>query len=79
MNRADRSGFAAWWFSVDRLALCFMLALLGIGLLLSFAASPAISGGPGAAEVSGVQAAVDAAVPARREISAMRCASFPMP
>ncbi len=49
MNRADRSGFAAWWFSVDRLALCFMLALLGIGLLLSFAASPAISGGPGAA------------------------------
>jgi cell division protein FtsW len=49
MNRADRSGFAAWWFSVDRLALCFMLALLGIGLLLSFAASPAISGGPGSA------------------------------
>jgi len=49
MNRADRSGFAAWWFSVDRVALCLILALMGIGLLLAFAASPAISGGPGTA------------------------------
>ena len=46
MTRADRSGFAAWWFSVDRVALCVMLALIGIGLLMAFAASPAISGGP---------------------------------
>jgi cell division protein FtsW len=49
MNRADRSGFAAWWFSVDRVALSLILALIGIGLLLAFAASPAISGGPGTA------------------------------
>ena len=49
MNRADRSGFAAWWFTVDRVALGAMLALLGIGLLMAFAASPAISGGPASA------------------------------
>jgi cell division protein FtsW len=49
MNRADRSGFAAWWFSVDRVALSLVLALISIGLLLAFAASPAISGGPGSA------------------------------
>jgi len=49
MNRADRSGFAAWWFTVDRVALGAMLALISIGLLMAFAASPAISGGPGSA------------------------------
>jgi cell division protein FtsW len=46
INRADRSGFAEWWFTVDRLSLLFMLALFGIGLMLAFAASPAITGGP---------------------------------
>ena len=46
MNRSDRSGFANWWFTVDRLALFCMLALTGIGLMLAFAASPAITGGP---------------------------------
>ena len=49
MNRADRSGFAVWWFTVDRIALGAMLALISIGLLLAFASSPAISGGPGVA------------------------------
>jgi cell division protein FtsW len=46
MNRADKSGFANWWFTVDRVALFCMLALAGIGLMLAFAASPAITGGP---------------------------------
>lgn len=46
MNRADRSDFANWWFTVDRVALFCMLALTGIGLMLAFAASPAITGGP---------------------------------
>jgi cell division protein FtsW len=46
MNRADRSGFAAWWFTVDRTAFFLVLALIAIGLLLAFAASPAITGGP---------------------------------
>jgi cell division protein FtsW len=46
INRADKSGFANWWFTVDRVALICMLALAGIGLMLAFAASPAITGGP---------------------------------
>lgn len=49
MNRADKSDFTNWWFSVDRVALFCMLALTGIGLMLAFAASPAITGGPLAA------------------------------
>ena len=46
MNRTDKSGFANWWFTVDRVALLCMLGLAGIGLMLAFAASPAITGGP---------------------------------
>jgi len=46
MNRSDNSGFANWWFTVDRVALFCMIALTGIGLMLAFAASPAITGGP---------------------------------
>jgi cell division protein FtsW len=46
MNRADKSGFADWWFTVDRVALLCILVLAGIGLMLTFAASPAITGGP---------------------------------
>jgi cell division protein FtsW len=46
MNRADRSGFAAWWFTVDRTAFLLVFALIAIGLMLAFAASPAITGGP---------------------------------
>ena len=46
MNRADKSGFANWWFTVDRVALLCMLTLAGIGLMLAFAASPATTGGP---------------------------------
>ena len=44
MNRADKSGFADWWFTVDRVALLCMVILMGIGLMLAFAASPAITG-----------------------------------
>jgi len=46
MNRTDKSGFADWWFTVDRVALLCILSLTGIGLMLAFAASPAITGGP---------------------------------
>src|SRR5436305_1783449 len=46
ISRADKSGFASWWFTVDKLALTAMAALIGIGLMLAFAASPAITGGP---------------------------------
>lgn len=46
LSRADRGGFAAWWWTVDRVALAAMLALIAIGLMLAFAASPAATGGP---------------------------------
>src|SRR5471032_2750097 len=46
ISRADRGGFASWWFTVDKVALLAMAALIGIGLMLAFAASPAITGGP---------------------------------
>ena len=45
-SRADRSGFAVWWWTIDRVALLLMLALITVGLVLAFAASPASTGGP---------------------------------
>ena len=46
ISRADKGSFANWWFTVDKLALAGMAGLIGIGLMLAFAASPAITGGP---------------------------------
>ena len=46
LSRADRSSFATWWWTIDKVALLAMLALIGIGLMLAFAASPAATGGP---------------------------------
>ncbi len=45
-SRARRGGFGEWWFTVDRVALICMFCLIGIGLMLTFAASPAATGGP---------------------------------
>jgi cell division protein FtsW len=45
-SRANRSSYAAWWWTIDRVALVVMLALITIGLMLAFAASPAATGGP---------------------------------
>jgi cell division protein FtsW len=44
LSRLDRSGFSTWWWTIDRVALVAMLALIGIGLMLAFAASPAATG-----------------------------------
>jgi cell division protein FtsW len=41
LSRADNSGFANWWWTIDRVAFFGMLGLMGIGLVLAFAASPA--------------------------------------
>ena len=46
ISRADKGSFANWWFTVDKVALTTMGLLLSIGLMLAFAASPAITGGP---------------------------------
>jgi len=44
LSRADKSGFAAWWWTTDRVAFSAMIALIAIGLMLAFAASPAATG-----------------------------------
>jgi cell division protein FtsW len=44
MSRADNSGFARWWWTIDRVSLLAVLALVVIGLMLAFAASPAATG-----------------------------------
>lgn len=41
LSRDNRGRFADWWWTVDRVALFAMLGLIGIGLMLAFAASPA--------------------------------------
>ncbi len=46
ISRNDRSGFTDWWWTIDRVALFAMLALIAVGLMLAFAASPAATGGP---------------------------------
>ncbi len=44
LSRTDNSGFGRWWWTVDRISLAAVLALMAIGLLLAFAASPAATG-----------------------------------
>ncbi|MGE0503015.1 MAG: putative lipid II flippase FtsW [Rhizobiaceae bacterium] len=42
-SRADRSPVANWWWTVDRGFLAAFLTLMGLGVMLSFAASPAVA------------------------------------
>lgn len=43
ISRNDRSLLAQWWFTVDRVLLAAVLLLIGAGLVLSLAASPAMA------------------------------------
>ncbi|MDX2159387.1 MAG: putative peptidoglycan glycosyltransferase FtsW [Hyphomicrobiaceae bacterium] len=43
LTRSDRSLVAEWWFTVDRQLLAALLVLIGAGLVLSLAASPAVA------------------------------------
>lgn len=43
ISRTDRSLVANWWWTVDRWFLAAFLLLMGIGVVLSFAASPAVA------------------------------------
>ncbi len=43
VSRADRSVFANWWWTVDKPMLFGLIGLVFLGLVLSFAASPAIA------------------------------------
>ncbi len=42
-SRVDRSPVATWWWTIDRWFLAAFLSLMGLGILLSFAASPAVA------------------------------------
>jgi cell division protein FtsW len=41
ISRTNKGLLADWWWEIDRLAMSAMLALIAIGLVLAFAASPA--------------------------------------
>ncbi len=43
VSRADRSRTADWWFTVDHVLVGAILAIVGAGLVLSLAASPAVA------------------------------------
>jgi cell division protein FtsW len=43
VSRVDRSPVANWWWTVDRWFLAAFLTLMGLGIVLSFAASPAVA------------------------------------
>jgi cell division protein FtsW len=42
-SRLDRSPVAMWWWTIDRWFLAAFLSLMGLGIVLSFAASPAVA------------------------------------
>lgn len=43
LSRLDRSPVTKWWWTVDRWFLAAFLTLMGLGIVLSFAASPAVA------------------------------------
>jgi len=43
VSRVDKGPLANWWWTVDRWFLAAFLALMGLGVMLSFAASPAVA------------------------------------
>lgn len=43
VSRIDRGPVAEWWWTIDRFLLAACLSLMGLGILLSFAASPAVA------------------------------------
>jgi len=43
LSRLDKSPVANWWWTIDRWFLAAFLSLMGLGVVLSFAASPAVA------------------------------------
>lgn len=43
ISRADRSAFAEWWWTVDKVLLTGLIILLIVGVVLSFGASPPVA------------------------------------
>ncbi|UXN02599.1 putative lipid II flippase FtsW [Bartonella sp. HY406] len=50
VSRVDRGAVANWWWTIDRSILAACLMLMGLGVFLSFAASPAIASRIGIAD-----------------------------
>ena len=46
-DREDKSLIADWWFTVDRVLLAAILVLMGVGVIVSLAASPAVADSKG--------------------------------
>ena len=63
-SRADRSPIAEWWWTVDRWFLAAFLLLMGLGVVLSFAASPAVAERIGVAPMHFVQRQIMFMIPA---------------
>ena len=74
------AAFANWWFTVDRVALALHAgAGRGIGLMLAFAASPAITGGPLTAAISAMRRGRLLFAARRRRHSGRRVAALAAP
>src|SRR5437764_9352574 len=43
LSRAERTWFSAWWWTIDRLLLGALMALMLAGIVLSLAASPPVA------------------------------------
>ena len=43
VSRAHRSPVSEWWWTIDRGLLVALMALIGVGMIVSFAASPAVA------------------------------------
>src|SRR5262252_4289904 len=43
VSRVERTQFAAWWWTVDRLLLAALIAVMLAGIVLSLAASPPVA------------------------------------
>jgi cell division protein FtsW len=43
LTRADRSPLGDWWWTLDKVSLLTVMVLLGVGVVMSFAASPPIA------------------------------------
>jgi len=43
ISRADHSAVANWWWTIDRSLLAIIMMLVGLGIFLSFAASPPVA------------------------------------
>lgn len=50
VSRADRGPIANWWWTIDRPILAACLMLMGLGIMLSFAASPTVASKIGIAD-----------------------------